>query len=100
MTIEPEDVEADREVTVDYYDKPEQNEWSDELREAVEDEKVAGWKVDESSPDRVVMVNRDIGGLGAHTIVFIFFFWTAGLGNLLYGLYRYFGCAEKKVLRS
>ncbi len=45
-----------------------------------------GWELKHDYGDRVVLVDRDIGSLGIHVVLFVL---TGGLGNLLYGWYRY-----------
>ncbi|MCL9818512.1 zinc ribbon domain-containing protein [Natronocalculus amylovorans] len=45
-----------------------------------------GWEVESRLEDRAVLVDRDIGSIPLHVVLLIF---TGGVGNLLYGWYRY-----------
>lgn len=59
----------------------------------------AGWEVDRDFGDHVVLVRRDLGGVGAHLLVgLLTLWWTMGIGNGLYALYRYVARAERTVL--
>ncbi|WP_306058920.1 zinc ribbon domain-containing protein [Natronococcus wangiae] len=60
-----------------------------------------GWELEHDFGDRVVMVRRSVGGADEHLVVAaLTIWWTMGLGNALYGLYRYVGDAERMVLRD
>lgn len=60
-----------------------------------------GWELEHDFGDRAVMVRRTVGGVNDHLVVAaLTIWWTMGLGNALYGLYRYVGDAERMVLRN
>jgi hypothetical protein len=60
-----------------------------------------GWELEHDFGDHVVMVDRTVGGRNEHLVVAaLTIWWTMGLGNALYGLYRYVGDAERMVLRA
>ncbi|WP_148859090.1 zinc ribbon domain-containing protein [Natronococcus pandeyae] len=60
-----------------------------------------GWELEHDFGDHVVMVRRTVGGVNDHLVVAaLTIWWTMGLGNALYGLYRYVGDAERMVLRA
>lgn len=67
----------------------------------IEDEQVEGWKVKEDGDTRVVMYKPNYGSLGAHALIALLtIWWTAGIGNILYAAYKYFGHSDKKVVRD
>ncbi|WP_137287088.1 zinc ribbon domain-containing protein [Halorussus salinisoli] len=68
-----------------------------DLRRRVEDLAVEGWDVKRDYGDRVVMVNRGIGSVGMHVLLFAV---TGGVGNLLYAWYSYSAGAERVELRA
>jgi hypothetical protein len=60
-----------------------------------------GWELEHDFGDHVVMVDRTFGGRNEHLVIAaLTIWWTMGLGNALYGLYRYVGDAERMVLRA
>lgn len=56
-----------------------------------------GWTVADDDGDRVVLVNRGVGSVPAHLILF---FLTGGTGNVLYGAYRWTIGAPRRELRT
>jgi len=56
-----------------------------------------GWDIDYDAGNEVVLVDRDIGSIGVHIVLF---FFTGGLGNLLYGWYHYSVTPTKVTLRA
>lgn len=67
----------------------------------IEDEEVEGWKIKEDGDTRVVMLKPNYGSLGAHALIALLtVWWTAGIGNLVYAAYKYFGHSSKKVVRD
>ncbi|MXV63374.1 zinc-ribbon domain-containing protein [Natronorubrum sp. JWXQ-INN-674] len=60
-----------------------------------------GWELEHDFGDHAVMVRRTVGSVNEHLAVAVLTVWfTMGLGNALYGAYRYFGDAERMVLRA
>lgn len=56
-----------------------------------------GWTVADDEGDRVVLVDRGVGSVPAHLILF---FLTGGTGNVLYGAYRWTLGAPRRELRT
>lgn len=74
---------------------------SDQFERVVEDEKVEGWQIKEDGDERVVMVKRKYGTLGAHALIALLtIWWTLGLGNVTYAAYKYFADSDEKVVRD
>ena len=65
------------------------------FRRRVQDHLDAGWDIERDDGDRVVLVDRGIGSVGVHILLFIF---TSGIGNLLYGWWHYSKLAERRRL--
>ncbi|WP_226481642.1 zinc ribbon domain-containing protein [Natrinema amylolyticum] len=64
------------------------------------DELVAqGWTIEEETPDRVVMVDREFGSVVSHVLVAVLTFWfSMGLGNIAWGAYNYVSKSRRRVL--
>lgn len=64
------------------------------------DELVAqGWTIEEETPDRVVMVDRKFGSVLSHVLVALLTFWfSMGVGNLVWGAYNYVSKSRRRVL--
>lgn len=59
-----------------------------------------GWDLEHDAGDHAVMVRRSVGDVDDHLLVaLITGWWTMGLGNVVYGAYRYVEDAERMVLR-
>lgn len=59
----------------------------------------AGWRIEEETSDRVVLVKRNIGSPTVHVILAILTIWWAmGIPNLLYGLYKYIANSERTII--
>ncbi|ELZ46518.1 hypothetical protein C464_10498 [Halorubrum coriense DSM 10284] len=65
------------------------------FRRRVQDHLDAGWDIERDDGDRVVIVDRGIGSVGVHVLLFVF---TSGIGNLLYGWWHYSKLAERRRL--
>ncbi|WP_222918802.1 zinc ribbon domain-containing protein [Natrinema sp. SYSU A 869] len=60
-----------------------------------------GWQLEHDFGDHAVMIRRTFGGVDDHLLVaLITVWWTMGMGNVLYGAYRYFDDAERMVVRA
>lgn len=60
-----------------------------------------GWNLEHDFGDHAVMVRRTFGDMDEHLVVALLtVWWTMGLGNVLYGAYRYVEDAERMVLRA
>lgn len=66
----------------------------------VEDEQTEGWDIKDDGDEKVVLVKRSFGRLGAHVLVFILTFFTFGIGNAVYAAYKYFIDNDTKVIRD
>ena len=65
------------------------------LRQRVADLRARGWEVTRDDGDRVELIDRGVGSIPAHLLIF---FFTSGLGNLLYGWYSWtWGAPERLV---
>lgn len=59
-----------------------------------------GYRVVDETPASVTLARRDHGSLAWHLFMFIAtFWWTAGLGNLLYALYRRYDSLDRVEVR-
>lgn len=56
-----------------------------------------GWEIEYDRGDEVVLVDRDIGSIPLHVLLF---FTTGGIGNLAYGWHKYSNDADRVVLRA
>ncbi|WP_144921088.1 zinc ribbon domain-containing protein [Halorubrum salsamenti] len=65
------------------------------FRRRVQDHLNAGWEIERDDGDRVLLVDRGIGSVGVHVLLF---FITSGIGNLLYGWWHYSKLAERRRL--
>ncbi|WP_265112448.1 zinc ribbon domain-containing protein [Halosolutus halophilus] len=60
-----------------------------------------GWELEHDFGDRAVVVRRSFGSVTDHLLVaLVTVWWTGGIGNALYGAYRYFGDPDRLVLRA
>ncbi|RKD97656.1 zinc ribbon domain-containing protein [Halopiger aswanensis] len=60
-----------------------------------------GWELEHDFGDHAVMVRHTFGDTDEHLVVaMLTVWWTMGLGNVLYGVYRYVEDAERMVLRA
>jgi len=65
------------------------------LRQRVADLRARGWEVTHDDGDRVELIDRGVGSIPGHLLIFLF---TSGLGNLLYGWYSWtWGAPERLV---
>ena len=71
-----------------------------ELDARRDDHERDGYRVVEETPAKVVLEKRDHGSLAWHLFVFIAtFWWTAGVGNLFYALYRRYESLDRVEVR-
>ena len=59
----------------------------------------SGWRIDEETPERTVLVKREYGDVVVHLVIFVLTFWTGGIANVIYGAYKYLN-SPKRVLRD
>ncbi|MFC4544367.1 zinc ribbon domain-containing protein [Halosolutus amylolyticus] len=72
---------------------------SKRLQREIDDLVAQGWRIETETPDRVVMVDRKFGSVASHVLVAILtFWWTMGLGNLVWGAYNYVSKSRRRVL--
>ena len=72
---------------------------SERARREIEDALSMGWRIESEGPDRVVLVDRSFGTVFGHLIVALLtFWWTMGLGNLVYAAYKYVNDTRRKVV--
>jgi hypothetical protein len=74
---------------------------SDRERELViEEHTMQGYRIVKQGERTTTLRRRDHGSLGAHLLVFIVLgWWTLGLANLIYALYRRVASAEGVIVR-
>lgn len=59
----------------------------------------SGWRIESESDDRVTLVDRQFGSATAHLLIAVLtIWWTMGVGNLLYGAYKYLADSERTVV--
>lgn len=59
----------------------------------------SGWRIDEETPERTVLVRREYGDVVIHLLILVLTFWTGGIANVIYGAYKYLN-SPKRVLRD
>lgn len=72
---------------------------SKRLQREIDDLVAQGWTIEEETPDRVVVVDREFGSVGSHILVALLTFWfSMGLGNVVWGAYNYVANSRRRVL--
>ncbi|MFC4248780.1 zinc ribbon domain-containing protein [Natribaculum luteum] len=72
---------------------------SKRLQQEIDDLVAQGWRIEDETRDRVVMVDREYGSLASHVVVALLtIWWTLGLGNVAWGLYNYLTRSRRRVL--
>ncbi|PGF15008.1 zinc ribbon domain-containing protein [Natrinema sp. CBA1119] len=72
---------------------------SKHLQREIDDLVAQGWKIEEETPDRVVLVDREFGSVISHVLVALLTFWfSMGLGNVVWGAYNYVSNSQRRVL--
>nr|WP_242509240.1 zinc ribbon domain-containing protein [Natrinema altunense] len=60
-----------------------------------------GWRLEHDFGDHAVLVRRTFGGVADHLLIALLtVWWTMGIGNVLYGAYRYVDGTERTVVRA
>lgn len=59
----------------------------------------SGWRIEEETPERTVLVNREYGDVVVHLLLLVLTFWTGGIVNLLYAGYKYLN-SPRRVIRD
>jgi len=74
---------------------------TESLQRQIDDAIAEGWRIESETPERVVLVKRNVGSLGVHLIVALLTgWWSFGLVNLVYGAYKYLNDSQRRVLRE
>ena len=61
-----------------------------QFEDVVEDKATEGYKLKSKTDRQAIFVKHSYGGAGAHILIFLLtFWWTFGLGNLIYLAYNY-----------
>ena len=69
------------------------------LQQEIDDLIAQGWRIEEETPDRVVMIDREFGSVGSHVLVAILTIWfSMGLGNVVWAAYNYVANSQRRVL--
>ncbi len=72
---------------------------SNRLQREIDDLVSRGWTIEEETPDRVVMVDREFGSVLSHVLVVVLTVWfSMGLGNVVWGAYNYVSNSRRRVL--
>lgn len=72
---------------------------SERLRREIDDALRAGWKIEDESPDRVVLVKRNFGDLGIHVVIALLTaWWSFGVINGVYAAFKYLNDSRRQVL--
>ncbi|MFC7081205.1 zinc ribbon domain-containing protein [Halorussus caseinilyticus] len=74
---------------------------SESLQRQIDDAIADGWRIESETPERVVLVKRNVGSLGVHLILALLTgWWSFGLVNLVYGGYKYLNDSQRRVVRE
>ncbi|WP_135826485.1 zinc ribbon domain-containing protein [Halorussus ruber] len=74
---------------------------SERLQREIDDAIADGWRIESETPDRVVLVKRNLGSIGVHLILAVLTgWWSFGVVNLVYGAYKYLNDSRRRVLRD
>ncbi len=74
---------------------------SERLERLVGKETLQGWQLATIDGDHAVLRRPNFGSTFGHVVVFVLTVWfTLGLGNVLYALYRYIHNTEYKVVSA
>ncbi|TMT85935.1 zinc ribbon domain-containing protein [Haloterrigena sp. H1] len=72
---------------------------SKRVQQEIDDLVAQGWRIEEETPDRVVMVDREFGSVGSHIVVALLTFWfSLGVGNVVWAAYNYVSNSRRRVL--
>lgn len=72
---------------------------SKRLQGEIDDLVARGWRIEEETPDRVVMVDRKFGSVPSHVLVALLTVWfSMGLGNVVWAAYNYVAKSRRRVL--
>ena len=72
---------------------------SDRLQQRIGQETVDGWRLVAIDGDRAVLKKPNYGSVLGHVLVAVFTVWfTAGLGNLAYAVYRYLHNSSYRIV--
>ncbi|WP_276300232.1 zinc ribbon domain-containing protein [Halorussus lipolyticus] len=74
---------------------------SERLQREIDDAIADGWRIESETPERVVLVKRNLGSIGVHLILAVLTgWWSFGVVNLVYGAYKYLNDSQRRVLRD
>jgi ribosomal protein S27AE len=74
---------------------------TESLQREIDDAIAEGWRIESETPERVVLVKRNVGSLGVHlALALLTAWWSFGLVNLVYGAYKYLNDSQRRVLRE
>lgn len=59
-----------------------------EFERVIDDFITQGYEVESRGEENARLKKKDYGSLLGHIVVFVLTFWTFGLGNLIYALYK------------
>ena len=71
-----------------------------QFEDVVEDKATEGYKLKSKTDRQAIFVKPSFGTAGMHILVFLLtFWWTFGLGNVVYLIYRYVAKSDEIQLK-
>lgn len=71
----------------------------EEMDYLVDDFVTMGYTISEEGEKSVKVIDKKYGGVGSHILIFIFFFWTYGIVNILWLIYNYYDKSQEVFIR-
>ena len=72
---------------------------TERVRREIDEALQAGWKIENESTERIVLVKRNYGSLGVHVIIAVLTaWWSLGIVNAVYAAYKYLNDSRRRVL--
>jgi len=72
---------------------------SERVRREIDEALQAGYKIEDESTERVVLVKRNYGSLGVHVIIAVLTaWWSFGVVNAVYAAYKHLSDSRRRVL--
>ena len=71
-----------------------------QFEDVVEDKATEGYKLKSKTDRQAIFIKPSFGGVGGHILVFLLtFWWTFGIGNLIWLAYCYFTKSDEVQLK-
>lgn len=65
----------------------------------VDDFIIMGYTISEQKEKSVKLIDKKYGSIGTHILIFIFFFWTYGIINVLWLIYNYYDKSQEVFIK-